>query len=231
MFPWDVSGTVTVPLTLLIFAVVFVWHVSQTKAPYLPPGIPHPFAPHLFELRFVLLWSMALFDQGLATVVVTIPEPVCAAWFAPSDALMVVVRVCPTVAPAWATTVRVELLYTAPGASAPVVVGASDEGRVKLPVLPVSDAKDSVKVELPQNTLSLFVTVTVYTLFPPTDTEPSLPIETDGALRTQVPALIVGVPEDVDATPATVPPVTVKYALFTIRAPTVVAVVAVADRS
>ena len=77
-----------------------------------------------------------------------------------STALTVVVFVAPFAAPAVAVTVRlVEQLP--PGARLLQVVGEIMEGNTKLAAVPVSDATESVNVELLQVDPSVLVTVAV----------------------------------------------------------------------
>ena len=49
------------------------WQVEQVNGPYLPPGIPHPWA-HLVELRFALLCSSLLLLQFEPMVVEASPD-------------------------------------------------------------------------------------------------------------------------------------------------------------
>jgi len=74
MFPFEMSGTVIVCFILLMFEASFVWHVSQPKAPYLPPATPQPPSPlHLADPVLIELWRREFVgeDEVALTVVVT----------------------------------------------------------------------------------------------------------------------------------------------------------------
>ena len=81
-------------------------------------------------------------------------------WFVLSAAFMVVVFVAPSVAVAVAVTVRVAE-QVPPGARLLHVAGEIVDGNTKLAAVPVSDATESVKVELLHVVPSVLVMVAV----------------------------------------------------------------------
>src|SRR5574340_778355 len=67
------------PLVRLMLDALIIWQVPQSKAPYLPAVIPHPFAPHFEDDRLALLWMRGLPAAGAVTSV----TPLVTCWVEP----------------------------------------------------------------------------------------------------------------------------------------------------
>jgi hypothetical protein len=156
ILPFEVSGTVILLLMTLMLT-SSVWHVSQTKAPYLPPAMPHPPSlAHLDEPVVTELWSNWALPEGAAVTVVVAVTGAGEAW---PDAVRDTVAVFEALLAAvvFALTASTELACW-PGTRA-MAAGVRVEGAVKSALF--ESAAPRLKVTVPHPVESLFVTVTV----------------------------------------------------------------------